>query len=936
MALALAVAPMAMAEKFVIESRSGGTNFAAYAEVGGNWLNSSVKSGADDMTGGIGSRFATQDGSAFTVIPTLQEGQTYSVEVTHPTSSNIPTDLMVGIAQVGCTGLPADTPEFNQTPANVWRLIGNITVDIGVTTPTITFTKLPGSSGTGQRFYADGVRFINLSDPCLTALPAIPTVNGPLAAGQTFVDVPAVDVTAIAVTVYAGDTQIGQLTSGIVAGVNRVTTTPLVKGQIITATQTNPSAVESCRSSTGPVVGGGANPRIRIALSIREDESLAGPIGADGGTSTLALYFLGATNVTSGFGTAPTYGRLVQPSNDWQVVTFLRGNDPASPTDPTYLWSGTSDSSLRGDFGIFDSIALAIDDLADSGPFALYIDNVVNGSTVFQDFESATNGEPGVLFREPGAATVPSGYLLAQPNVSVVTNATGDTSLQSAFISWQFKDTARADWVRLLLQGTGTPNPQVDLREPISFRILLLPVDSSITPQPPSFFTHPSNQTVLQGGSITLRVAARGAFPLSYQWRFNGNDLPDATNSVLQLTNAQPSLNGGYSVFISNSLGTATSSTGVLTVVAAPLTQVATLLWQIPPGSRPYVTADNTQRGLAYNPTTGNLLLVSRTPTNAIHVLEGDTGDHLFTLNTDTNIIRGGTIALNMVGVTEDGYIYACNVTGNGTTSEFKIYQWTAEDPVTPPTLVWHGDPGLKLDTTRLTNRWGDTFAVRGSSIDPKIMVGARAGRAVSTFVLPLGDTSQPFPYEIPDANNGNFGFGLAWGEGDTIWAKGAGAAPLRLIQLNPDFTGTILHTFAAHPTLRALGYDPARRFLAAVSLENPDNLRLFDAFNPSVGLPNIDTDFFPRDNPNGNGTGAIAFGNNRVYALDSNNGIIAMELRPYLAFSRQGNQLEFRWSNGTLESSATIDGTFSEVLGATSPWPVDASAGTRFYRVRR
>ena len=37
-----------------------------------------------------------------------------------------------------------------------------------------------------------------------------------------------------------------------------------------------------------------------------------------------------------------------------------------------------------------------------------------------------------------------------------------------------------------------------------------------------------------------------------------------------------------------------------------------------------------------------------------------------------------------------------------------------------------------------------------------------------------------------------------------------------------------------------------------------------------------LDQELFPIDNPNVNGTGAIAFGGNRVFALDSNHGLFA------------------------------------------------------------
>jgi hypothetical protein len=73
---------------------------------------------------------------------------------------------------------------------------------------------------------------------------------------------------------------------------------------------------------------------------------------------------------------------------------------------------------------------------------------------------------------------------------------------------------------------------------------------------------------------------------------------------------------------------------------------------------------------------------------------------------------------------------------------------------------------------------------------------------------------------------------------------------------------------------------DPSQGLLAAVEVANPDNLQLYrlpTTTNPPVML---DQEFFPTDNANGNATASVAFGtNSTVYALDSNNGLLAMSL---------------------------------------------------------
>lgn len=81
----------------------------------------------------------------------------------------------------------------------------------------------------------------------------------------------------------------------------------------------------------------------------------------------------------------------------------------------------------------------------------------------------------------------------------------------------------------------------------------------------PTIRTNPASQTALPGDSITFTVAASGTAPLSYQWWFNQtNSLPSATNPTLMLTNVQLVDAGAYSVVVTNTLGSITSSPALL------------------------------------------------------------------------------------------------------------------------------------------------------------------------------------------------------------------------------------------------------------------------------------------------------------------------------------------------------------------------------------
>ena len=62
---------------------------------------------------------------------------------------------------------------------------------------------------------------------------------------------------------------------------------------------------------------------------------------------------------------------------------------------------------------------------------------------------------------------------------------------------------------------------------------------------PPTITTHPQSRTVTAGASVDFSVAASGTALLSYQWRFNGQDMRNATNATLSLVNVHAPLRIG-------------------------------------------------------------------------------------------------------------------------------------------------------------------------------------------------------------------------------------------------------------------------------------------------------------------------------------------------------------------------------------------------------
>jgi len=85
---------------------------------------------------------------------------------------------------------------------------------------------------------------------------------------------------------------------------------------------------------------------------------------------------------------------------------------------------------------------------------------------------------------------------------------------------------------------------------------------------PPAFLAQPKSITAVKGAEVTFDAAAGGTPPLSYQWRWNGTNLPGASDLSLLLANVMRSDAGNYSLAISNAVGVATSSNAVLRVLA--------------------------------------------------------------------------------------------------------------------------------------------------------------------------------------------------------------------------------------------------------------------------------------------------------------------------------------------------------------------------------
>ncbi len=414
--------------------------------------------------------------------------------------------------------------------------------------------------------------------------------------------------------------------------------------------------------------------------------------------------------------------------------------------------------------------------------------------------------------------------------------------------------------------------------------LLAAKVEKSVIVDPPAITASPAGATVYAGATITFAVAAQGTPPFTYQWAFNDTAIPGATSAQLVLTDTTVADAGEYSVTVSNSAGNAPSAKATLAVLEPMNSGVLKPLWALNPGDRPYLTGDNTQRGIAFNPATGNLLLASRSPANAIVVLDAATGVEKHQLRTtaadDLPVFFGGTLLLNMIAVADDGVVYAGNLVTDGSTATFNLYRWDNDSPEAVPVPL---SPVAEL---AIAERWGDTMDARGSGANTQILLGTRGlapqeGRkfAILTSVNGFDFAGQVFTVDGVDGSA--FGLGIAFGPGNSVFGT-ANGQPVVHVAFDPTAgTATLARTYSAAQipnSVSVIGYHATSNLLAGVALEIPDNVRLYDLANLDEPAMRDQRLILP-EQPNINGTGAVDFGGSKLFALDTNNGLRAYEI---------------------------------------------------------
>lgn len=308
----------------------------------------------------------------------------------------------------------------------------------------------------------------------------------------------------------------------------------------------------------------------------------------------------------------------------------------------------------------------------------------------------------------------------------------------------------------------------------------------------------------------------------------------------------------------------------------------------IRPNERSYITGTNSfQRGMAFNPTTGNLIIANRSPISAptVNIVNGTNGADVGVVPFGI-MFEGGNVSfpINKVGVAEDGAIYVANLTTTSTGAiEYSLYRATNETSALEN--VFFGDPSNgAANSSQSSGRWGDTMVVRGSGTNTQILI-ASAG-TLAAVLRPTSETMSAFTATTltTTLSSGAIADSISFGDGDTFWGKSAAAGTLRRLSFDlTTGTATLLNTYpsSGFPTrVGPIHHLISSNLFAGIEIvPGPDLVKLYDVSNLAANPVFLDHALYATNLPNAIGAGTVCSGNGKLYTLDADNGVMAFNI---------------------------------------------------------
>lgn len=293
-----------------------------------------------------------------------------------------------------------------------------------------------------------------------------------------------------------------------------------------------------------------------------------------------------------------------------------------------------------------------------------------------------------------------------------------------------------------------------------------------------------------------------------------------------------------------------------------------------------YISTANYTRGMAYGKVNGEdrVYVVTRFGPHRIVIYSALTGDSLGVIEKPAAAEGVGLFHLNAVDVSDDGIIFACNMTlGSDATHPFRVYRWDSETADAQTVISYDGGVG----------RLGDMFSVFGKASDNSLTIFAAVSGSNKWVKFTTNDNGLTFAQTVISITGGSFGTlpNIAQAHDGSLYLKSYGKP---LVHFSAD--GAVIDTISTevvgtgaskisyfgdetrqqlvvyYPDLNGAG---GAEKLTVVDLTQGDAAAKVTHFSASIGKV-----------PNGNGVGSVdvmPVAENFVYfILGTNNGLAA------------------------------------------------------------
>lgn len=302
--------------------------------------------------------------------------------------------------------------------------------------------------------------------------------------------------------------------------------------------------------------------------------------------------------------------------------------------------------------------------------------------------------------------------------------------------------------------------------------------------------------------------------------------------------------------------------------------------------------ANDYTRDAVYNRNTDHVLVATRKYSEPqVVILDAASGDSLGLM--DNTGIEGGTYALNLIDIDDDGAIYICNLSAPQYTpnSTLKIYRYTDESAT----------PVLIFDDALGGGRFGDSFATIGSGSDVYLYTSGQGNDQLAVITYDGGANATLDSYiTLPEAGAARHGIS-PMEPGGRLWINGADEAlpAPRLIASDGTVIATVPDSLASAGGTSTITHNTLGEYkIITVANAFSSSIRSVRYFEDEIGT--VTFDYFGDNSdslalayngvikPNANGTAALSYDSrrNRMITIIGQNSLASLSLEPLLKTS--------------------------------------------------